>query len=270
MVSLNVVAGGMGLDTPVVKQRRTAVARTFDHARITPSSRRTAPRQQRSHSNVLPVVLAVPYFGADSASQCWVELAGPTNDSRHFFLRTWSLPRETLHSTRATPVDRLRRGRRSCRRCWPVSLVVERTSWLEQLIAMEQDARSRGPLAADDLLAVRQHWTFLEQLGEEIQLHQQSAFRAARQVGFATSTTSVHRLGAPSLEPRHQGAASVQVRRCPTPLMTNASAHPTPQRGGLRTHVRARRSLPKRTHRQSIASGLGCTDDMTVYTPSRQ
>jgi len=56
---------------------------------------------------------------------------------------------------------------------------------------MEQDARSRGPLAADDLLAVRQHWTFLEQLDEEIRLHQQFAFRAARRVGSATSTAAV-------------------------------------------------------------------------------
>ncbi|WJY00381.1 hypothetical protein [Curtobacterium sp. 458] len=62
---------------------------------------------------------------------------------------------------------------------------------LEQLIAMEQDARSRGPLAADDLLAVRQHWTFLEQLDEEIRLHQQFALRAARRVGSATSTAAV-------------------------------------------------------------------------------
>jgi len=62
---------------------------------------------------------------------------------------------------------------------------------LEQLIAMEQDARSRGPLAADDLLAVRQHWMFLEQLDEEIRLHQRFAFRAARRVGSATSTGAV-------------------------------------------------------------------------------
>ncbi|WP_336697680.1 hypothetical protein [Curtobacterium sp. USHLN213] len=54
---------------------------------------------------------------------------------------------------------------------------------LEQLITMEEDARSRGPRASDDLRAVQQHWAFLEQLDEEIRLHQQFAFRAARRVG---------------------------------------------------------------------------------------
>ncbi|WP_413602732.1 hypothetical protein [Curtobacterium sp. Curtsp57] len=74
---------------------------------------------------------------------------------------------------------------------WSSGRAERATKRLEQLIAMEQDARSRGPLAADDLGAVRQHWTFLEQLDEEIRLHQQFAFRAARRVGSATSTAAV-------------------------------------------------------------------------------
>ena len=62
---------------------------------------------------------------------------------------------------------------------------------LEQLIAMEQDARSRGPLASDDLRAVEQHRAFVAQLDEEVRLHQQFAFQAARRVGSATSTAAV-------------------------------------------------------------------------------
>lgn len=61
---------------------------------------------------------------------------------------------------------------------------------LEQLISKERDARSRGPLATDDLRAVEQHRTFVAQLDEEIRLQQHFAFRAARRVGSATSTAA--------------------------------------------------------------------------------
>jgi hypothetical protein len=61
---------------------------------------------------------------------------------------------------------------------------------LEQLIAMERDARSRGPLATDPR-ALEQHRAFVAQLDEEIRLHQQFAFKAARRVGSATSTAAV-------------------------------------------------------------------------------
>lgn len=143
------------------------------------------------------MVRTASHFGADSATWSWVELA------RTYRCLVTFLPTDMVAAAGNAALDTSHAlsiavgvvggvvGVVGLFLSWSSGRAERAAKRLEQLIAMEQDARSRGPLAADDLLAVRQHWTFLEQLDEEIRLHQQFAFRAARRVGSATSTAAV-------------------------------------------------------------------------------